>query len=257
MQQLSVVIICKNEGDIIGQTLQSLEGLCDDIIVYDNGSTDNTIEQVSKYNVKLHQGTWEGFGKTKNKAIAMAKYDWILCLDADEAIDEELKRSLLQWQPENDMTVYELAFKNYFENKHIKHGEWGRDYHIRFFNRKKVKWNEAAVHESLLLPSGATTKRINGFVIHRTLRNVNQYREKLQHYAMLGAEKYYKQRKKANGLKLWLSPFFTFINYYIIKLGFLDGREGYILARMTARYTFLKYKTLRELNRQLAIINRQ
>jgi glycosyltransferase involved in cell wall biosynthesis len=250
MQQLSVVIICKNEEGVIGQTLQSLEGLSDDIIVYDNGSTDNTIELVSKFNVQLHRGKWEGFGKTKNKAIAIAKYDWILSLDADEAVDEELKRSLLQWQPGNDTTVYELAFKNYFGNKYIKHGEWGRDHHIRFFNRKKVGWNDAAVHESLLIPSGAATKRIKGFIIHRTLRNLNEYKEKLQGYAMLGAEKYYKQGKKANWLKLNLSPFFTFANYYFIKLGFLDGREGYILARMTARYTYLKYERLKELNRE-------
>ena len=80
MLQLSVVIICKNEAGIIGRTLQSLEGLCDDIIVYDNGSTDDTIEQVKKMNAQLHVGTWEGFGKTKNKAIALAKNDWILSL---------------------------------------------------------------------------------------------------------------------------------------------------------------------------------
>jgi glycosyltransferase involved in cell wall biosynthesis len=252
MQQLSVVIICKNEAAVIGQTLQSLEGLCDDIIVYDNGSTDDTIEQVKKFNVQLHLGTWEGFGKTRNKAIAAAKYDWILCLDADEAIDEELKRSLLQWQPQNKMTVYELSFKNFFESKHLKHGEWGRDHHVRLFNRKIVKWEEAPVHENLVLAPGTTIKKIKGFVLHRTLRNVNDFRKKMQYYAMLGAEKYYSQGKKANWFKLHLSPFFTFVNYYIIKMGFLDGREGYIVARMTARYTYMKYAGLRELTRQSA-----
>jgi glycosyltransferase involved in cell wall biosynthesis len=256
MQSLSVVIICKNEADIIGQTLQSLEGLCDDIIVYDNGSTDGTQQVVKQNNAFLYEGSYEGFGKTKNKAIALAKYDWILCLDADEAIDEELKHSLLQWQPENEMTVYELAFKNFFESKHLKHGEWGRDYHVRIFNRKKVLWDEAPVHENLVLPDGSIVKRIKGSILHRTLRNVNDYRIKMQRYAMLGAEKYYRQGKKANWFKLNLSPFFTFVNYYFLKLGFLDGKEGYIIARMTANYTYMKYAKLKELNRQLKIDNK-
>jgi hypothetical protein len=113
-----------------------------------------------------------------------------------------------------------------------------------------VKWDEAPVHENLVIPAGTTVKRINGFILHRTLRNVNDYQKKMQGYAMLGAEKYYRQGKKANWFKLHLSPFFTFINYYFFKLGFLDGREGYIIARMTAGYTYMKYVKLRELNRQ-------
>jgi glycosyltransferase involved in cell wall biosynthesis len=250
MQQLSVVIICRNEAEVIGKTLQSLEELCDDIIVYDNGSSDGTQQVIKKFDVLLQEGIFEGFGKTKNKAIALAKYDWVLCLDADEAIDAELKRSLLQWQPENETTLYELCFKNYFETKHIKYGEWGRDFHIRFFNRKKVKWDEAPVHESLVIPSGTNTKRLKGYVLHRTMKNVNDYWEKMQRYALLGAEKYYKQGRKANWFRLHLSPFFTFLNYYLIKLGFLDGREGYIIARMTARYTYLKYARLRELSKE-------
>jgi glycosyltransferase involved in cell wall biosynthesis len=257
MQSLSVVIICKNEVDIIGKTLQSLEGLCDDIIVYDNGSTDGTQEATKLNNVKLLEGDFEGFGKTKNKAVALAKYDWILSLDADEAIDEELKQSLLQWQPQNETTVYGIAFKNFFENKHLKYGEWGRDYHVRLFNRKKIMWDEAPVHENLVLPDGTDIKKIKGFILHRTMRDVNDFRKKMQRYAMLGAEKYYRQGKKATWLKLHLSSFFTFVNYYFFKLGFLDGREGYIIARMTARYTYMKYARLRELNRQWTISNKQ
>ncbi|MGH2552636.1 MAG: glycosyltransferase family 2 protein [Chitinophagaceae bacterium] len=247
MQSLSVVIICKNEVDVVGQTLQSLEGLCDDIIVYDNGSTDGTQRVVKQHSAQLHEGIFEGFGKTKNKAMALAKNDWILCLDADEAIDEVLKKSLLEWEAPDETTVFEFAFKNFFQNKHLQYGEWGQDYHVRLFNRKKVKWDEAPVHENLLLPSGAKTKRIKGFVLHKTMRNISDYRKKIQRYAELGAEKYFRQGKKATWFKRKLSPFFTFINYYFLKLGFLDGKEGYACARMTAHYTFLKYARLKEL----------
>src|SRR5258705_971239 len=110
MQPFSIVIICKNEADIIAHTLQSLQGLSDDIIVYDNGSTDGTTAIIQQHHIRFHQGTWEGFGKTKNKASALAKYDWVLSLDADESPDEELKRTLKGLDPASNSTVYEIKF---------------------------------------------------------------------------------------------------------------------------------------------------
>ena len=124
MQSISVVIVCKNEAGIIGQTLQSLAGLTDDIIVYDTGSTDTTVELLKQTAVQLHQGQWEGFGLTKNKATALAKYDWILSLDADEAIDGELKKSLLNLQLNREKIVYAIKFKNFLADKYLRYGEW-------------------------------------------------------------------------------------------------------------------------------------
>jgi len=247
MQSLSVVIICKNESAVIGQTLQSLNGLCDDIIVYDNGSTDDTIEQIRKFNVKLQQGTWEGFGKTKNKAFTLAKYDWILSLDADEAIDEELKSSLLTLQLTDEKDVYEIRFKNFLGNKCLKYGEWGGDKHIRLFNRKKVQWDDAPVHESLIIPQGMNIKKLDGHVLHKTMKDINDYAAKMYRYAMLNAEKYHSQGKRSSFFKIRVAPGLSFINYFILKGGFLDGYAGYVCARMTAYYTFLKYIRLKEL----------
>jgi len=249
LQPLSVVIICKNEVAIIGRTLQSLQGLTDDIVVYDNGSTDGTQSIVQQFNVQLHEGAWEGFGKTKGKATQLAKYDWILNLDADEAIDEELKQSLQQFAAADEKTVFDLRFKNYLGDQHLKYGEWGGDHHIRVYNRKWVQWDEAPVHENLLLPAEASVKRLKGFVLHQTMKDMEEYSRKMLHYAMLNAEKYKRQGKKASWFKLRLSPAFTFFNYYIIKLGFLDGHAGYICAKMTAWYTFLKYARLREITK--------
>lgn len=257
MQNLSVVIICKNEADVIGQTLQSLEGLCDDIIVYDNGSMDNTIEQVKKFNVQLRQGIWEGFGPTKNKAIALAKHDWILSLDADEAIDQELKKSLLALQLTGENDVYEIRFKNFLGTKYLKYGEWGGDKHIRLFNRKKVYWDDASVHEELLIPPGMSIKKLNGYVLHQTMRDIHEYASKMFRYAMLNAEKYHLQGKKSSFFRIRVAPGLSFFNYFILKGGFLDGYAGYVCARMTAYYTFLKYARLRELNKQSAMDNRQ
>lgn len=247
MQQLSVVIICKNEAHIIDKVLESLFGLTDNIIIYDNGSTDSTIEKVKSYPVRLERGDWEGFGKTKNKAIGLAKYDWILSLDADESIDEELKRALLDLTLDDEKTVYDLRFRNFLGKKPLHYGEWGKDHHIRLFNRKHVLWNDAPVHEELIIPPGFNIKKLNGLVLHFSMRDMNDYTLKMARYAMLNAEKYFGQGKKASWYRLKLSPGFTFIHNYIFRFGFLDGQAGFIAAKMTAWYTFLKYSRLKEL----------
>lgn len=247
MQPFSIVIICKNEAAVIRATLENLDGITDDIIVYDNGSTDDTVAVAASFNVRVHQGVWEGFGKTKTKANSLAKHDWILSLDADERMDEQLKRSLLQFEPPGEKIVYDLRFKNFLGEKHLKFGEWGRDSHIRLFNRKVVQWNNEPVHETLIIPADTRIHKLDGFILHRTMKDVQEYAQKTVHYAMLSADKYFQQGKKASWFKIRLSPVFNFLNYYLIKLGFLDGHAGYICARMTAHYTFLKYARLKEL----------
>jgi glycosyltransferase involved in cell wall biosynthesis len=247
MQPISIVIICKNEEDVIGQTLQSLQGVSDDIVVYDNGSTDTTAEVVKGYGVRFHHGLWEGFGRTKNKANALAKHDWILSLDADESIDEELKQSLMNFQPGSEKEVYEIKFKNFLGKKYLKYGEWGRDAHTRLFNRKQVSWNDAPVHEELKLGEGVSTKKLSGAVLHQTMKDIDDYARKMTKYAMMNAEKYFQQGKKASFFKLRISPRFSFVQNFLFRLGFLDGHAGYVCARMTSYYTFLKYARLREL----------
>ncbi len=248
MQSLSVVIVCKNESAIIGKTLQSLQGLTDDIIVYDNGSTDNTVEIARRFPVTVQEGPWEGFGKTKNTAIGLATYDWILSLDADESIDDELKNTLLASSFTNDSMVYEINFKNFFGDKWLKYGEWGNDKHIRLFNRKKVSWNEVPVHEVLVLPEGTEVGKLKGSILHYTATDPEKYKSKLFKYAELNAVKYFEQGKKAGAFKKYAAAFFSFVQNYIFRAGFLDGKAGYLCAKMSAGYTFLKYAKLRELN---------
>ena len=247
MQKISVVIVCKNVANVIGETIDSFDGLTDDIIVYDNGSKDGTQEIIRKSNAKLFEGSWDGFGKTKNKANELAKYDWILSLDADEAIDVKLKNNLIQLDLAGEKVVYELKFKNFFGEKWLRFGEWGTDKHIRIFNRKQIKWNDAEVHEALLLTGGVKVKTVKGNVLHKTAPDSITYENKMKRYAQLNAKKYFQQGKKSNGLQIYLAPAFSFIKNYIFKLGFLDGKEGFDCARINALYTFIKYKKLRKL----------
>ena len=246
---LSVVIITKNEAHIIGTTLQSLQGLTDDFIIVDSGSTDATIEVCKKFNATIIETTWDGYGQNKNKGIDEAKYNWILNLDADEAIDAELKAAIMQLQLNDEETVYNCKFKNFFCNKWIRFGEWAGDKHVRLFNRNKVRWNTAAVHEGLMLGNKTKVVMLPGNILHYTTQHIDEYIGKTIAYARLNAQKYQLQGKQASFFKLRMAPGFTFFQHYILRLGFLDGWEGYLIAKTTAWYTFLKYSFLKEMNK--------
>jgi glycosyltransferase involved in cell wall biosynthesis len=255
MQKFSIVIICKNEEEIIGRCLQSLQGITDDIVVLDNGSTDATKEIIKKNNVRFIEESWEGFGKTKKRVTQLAKYDWVLNIDADEVPDEELKKNLLSIPLNNDEEVYAIRFKNFLGKKHLRFGEWGNDKHLRLFNRTKINWDDAIVHENLVLPQGVKIKTMKGFILHYTMKNIAEYAGKMIKYALLNASKYAEQGKKSSWIKIYFAPAFNFVKYYFFKLGFLDGWEGFICAKMTSFYTFIKYSRLKELNNEMKKID--
>jgi glycosyltransferase involved in cell wall biosynthesis len=248
IMEISAVIVCKNEEDHIAACIESLQDLTDDIIVLDNGSTDRTKEIVAAKKAKLITGEWKGYGKTKNSAAHHTKYDWILSLDADEEIDEVLRNNLKHAQLKEG-EVYKLKFKNFFGNKHLRFGEWGNDAHIRLFNKHRVFWDEEAVHEKLFLPQGTRVKRIKGAVLHHTVKDIDDYSQKMLRYALLNAEKYAARGKKSSAFKIFLAPRLSFAKYYFLKLGFLDGWAGLVCAYMTSYYSFVKYARLLELNK--------
>jgi glycosyltransferase involved in cell wall biosynthesis len=247
MNHFSIVIVCKNEERNIGRVLQSLAGLTDDVLVYDNGSTDGTLAILRQYGVRIHQGQWIGYGKTKREAVNLAKYEWVLNIDADEALDEPLQKSLQTVNLSDAGVVYEIKFKNLLGEKHLRWGEWGSDKHIRLFNRSRINWDEAPVHETLLIPASIKVKSLPGAILHRTVKDSVEYSNKMVKYALLNAEKYFAQGKKSSWVKRYVSPRFSFGKHYIFQLGFLDGWEGLLSARMSSFYTFLKYARLHEL----------
>lgn len=243
----SVVIVCKNEKGSIEKVLQSVQSLSNDILVYDSGSTDGTQEIVRRFGARLHEGEWFGYGPTKRAAVALARHNWVLSIDADEALDDTLQRSLQTLVLSDENTVYQFVFKNLLGDKHLRWGEWGSDKHIRLFNRNKVSWNDAPVHEALNLPEGVRLETLHGYVLHRTMKDTVEYSNKMVRYALLNADKYFAQGKKSSWVKRRISPTFSFLKHYVFQLGLLDGWEGLLSARMTAFYTFLKYARLKEL----------
>lgn len=248
MNRFSIVIVCKNEAEALQRTLPGWQRVTDDIVLYDNGSTDNTLTIAKQYpNVHIQRGPWMGFGATKQKAVALARYDWILSIDADEALDEMLQQQLVTLHLTDPKTVYDIRFKTFLGNKELKWGEWGGDHHIRLFNRTYVNWNDAPVHETLIIPHDTNVQKLTGYILHYTMNDMAEYSTKMTRYALLNAEKYFAQDKRASWLKRYMGGPFAFIKYYIFMLGFLDGWEGLVCARMTAYYTSLKYARLYEL----------
>lgn len=250
-ERFSIVVVCKNEAAVITQLLESAKDLTDDVVIYDNGSTDDTLRVVQQYsNVRVCQGAWQGFGKTKQAATAEAKYNWVLSLDADEAPDVLLQQQLKQLSLNNPEVVYNLSFKNLLGHKQLNWGEWGFDSHVRLFNRQYVHWNDAPVHEELVIPAGFKIQKLKGAIIHRTMNDTVEYSHKMVKYALINAEKYHARGKRSTWVKRFVAPGFTFLKFYLFKLGFLDGWEGLLCARMTAFYTSLKYARLYELNQK-------
>ncbi len=244
---ISAVIITKNEAHIIGTTLNTLKGVVDEVIIVDSGSTDDTISICKGFGAIVIETVWEGYGANKNKGINAAANNWILNIDADEALDETLRQSIQETNLRDENTVYEFNFKNFFCGKWIRFGEWAGDKHVRLFNRKKIRWNSAAVHESLTTDSDTVAVQLKGNILHYTTNNLDEYISKTIMYAKLNAEKYFAKGKKAGFFKLRMAPAFSFLQHYILRLGFLDGWEGYLIARTTGWYTFLKYSFLKEL----------
>lgn len=247
MVAVSIVIITKNEAGTITRCIEKSRQVTDDIIIIDNGSTDETLAIAESYGCHIYKMHWAGYGANKNKGVEAAKYNWILSIDADEVPDGELIKSIHKIKLNDPCTVYDIKFRSYFGEKPIRFGSWGRDHHIRLFNREAVKWSETLVHETLLLPENVQVKKIEGRLHHYSVKDVYEYETKGMFYARLSAKKYFNAGKKANIVKLYLSPLFGFIKNYIICLGFLDGREGWLIAKTTVLNTKRKYRYLSQM----------
>ena len=246
-QKISVVIVCKNEEHIIGKTLQSVQAFAAEVLVYDTGSTDNTVALAKRSGARVVQAAWDGYGRSKQKAISLAIHDWIMNLDSDEVLSEEAQKATQQLLLDNEKICYNFRFRNYLGSRALKWCEFGFDKHIRLFNRKQVFWNDSPVHEKLLQADGVEEVMVKGFILHYTMKDTAEFVQKSVAYALTNAQNYFNRGKKATWVKQYLSPGAMFLKYYILRLGFLDGWAGLFSARMSALYTYLKYTRLREL----------
>ncbi|MEO6253700.1 MAG: glycosyltransferase family 2 protein, partial [Ferruginibacter sp.] len=216
---ISVVIICKNGSARLAETLESVQGIGKEILLYDSGSSDDSVQIAKTYGAVIAHGSWEGYGRNRYKASQLASYDWILMLDTDEVLDDELKEAIVHIDPAEENLVYNMRYKNFYGSTEIKFGEWGNDSHIRMANRKTVRIDQEIVHEKLFLQPGLQIKTLAGYINHYTVDNSIDYARKAMEYACLSADKYQRQGRKATFIKIYFAPLFAFIQNYFFKMG--------------------------------------
>jgi len=247
MIKLSVVIITFNEEKNIARCLNSIKNLADEIIVVDTFSTDKTIEICQSFEVKIIQHKFEGYVEQKNYAVSQANYNHILSLDADEVVSETLLSSINEVKKNFNADGYTMNRLTNYSGKWIKHSGWYPDVKLRLFDRRKGKWTGLIIHEKFELYQGGTTKHLKGDLLHYSFYSINDHKKQSSKYTSLGAEAYFKMGIKAPFYKVWGGPIVKFIRDYFFNLGFLDGKEGFVICWISAGATFTKYRKLKNL----------
>jgi len=248
--KISATIITLNEERNIERCIRSLEGVADEIIVLDSLSTDRTKEICLEQNVRFEERKWEGYSESKNYLNALASHDYILSLDADEALSEELRSSILKLKEENDLhDVYQVNRLTNYCGKWIYHSGWYPDWKVRLFPKVGSKWDGAIVHEELIFPENCRVISLDGHLEHYSYYSFDGHRVRADKYSELTAQKMSQNGKKASFLKPYLSALGRIISMYLIKGGIRDGRMGWKIAIISAKSNIYKYKELRRLNR--------
>src|SRR5690554_1606801 len=247
MTKISGVIITFNEEKFIENCIKSIIDVVDEIVVIDSFSTDKTKEICLKYEVRFIENSFEGYTTQKNFANNKARYDYVLSLDADEELSEQLKQSVLKAKENLDYDGYSFNRLNNYCGKWIKHSGWYPDCKIRLFNRHKAKWKgENNLHEVIVLDNPKSHHHLKGDLLHWAYASYSEHCLKINKYTDMAA-KNMAGRKKIGYFKIIVNPFWKFIRNYFVKKGFLDGYQGFVISMFTAFETFLKYAKIKQL----------
>ncbi len=236
--KLSVFMITFNEERILDKSLQKLSWV-DEIVVVDAGSTDTTKEICKKYNVKLLHKDFNGFGEQKQFALEQTTHDWVLSLDADEILSDDLIEEIKnKINSGPSVSGYYIKRKHVFLGKVFNYGHESKQYVMRLFKKSKGKFDGKKVHEGIIL-EGKTAK-LKSYFLHFTSRTLNCYLDKISNYASIYAEGKYLKNKKYSILQIFIKVKFEFLKKYLIELNFLNGKEGFYWAYFSAHYSGLK-----------------
>lgn len=241
--QISATIIALNEERNIARAIESLR-CCEEILVVDSGSTDRTCEIARLHGARVVEVPWRGYASQKNHAAELATYDWILSIDADEALSEALEGEIWQLKKQGPRADgYEFARLAQYLGKWILHSGWYPDRKVRLYNRNKAKWVGEYVHESVVVDG--TVGRLEGNLLHFTCDSLTEHVKTMNSYTTLAAQELVARKANAGWMRLLVDPPAAFLRSYLLKQGFRDGLEGFIIAFMAANYTFLKYAKAR------------
>ena len=247
--QFSLVLITLNAGSTLQQCLESCAKLTDDIVVVDSGSQDNTIEIAQQYQATVIHQRWLGFGKQKQFAVAQARYDWVLCLDADEWLSPELAAHLQHLENNlSNIHAWKMPRCNKFMGRFLRHGEGYPDWSLRLFHRKHAGWSDDSVHETVIYQG--LVGKLNGDLMHESGEVLGDYLRKQNHYTDLQAENLLIQGKKVTLSKILFSPLIRFIKFYLVRQGWRDGVPGFVHISIGCMNSLLKYAKLYERQRK-------
>ncbi len=250
-----MIVIAKNEEHNIADCLSGVD-FCDEKLVLDSGSTDATVAKAQSLGAVCHVAAdWQGFGRQKNRALDLAKNDWVLSLDADERVSAELALEIQQALStySQQSVAFEIPRLTQFCGQWIRHCGWTPDYVLRVFRRSEARFSDDLVHEKLQIVSQKTTIiRLKSPLLHLSYPTSQAYWVKLQRYSQDWAQQKYAEGRRTNMLRAALSGMFAFVRSYILRLGFLDGSMGFAVCTMQAQAAFGKYFELYCLSRQNA-----
>jgi len=233
INQISIVMVAKNAQETIAESLASLKDF-DEVLLYMNDSTDETKSIAQNYsNVRIVEGNFIGFGKTKNEAVNQSKHTWVLSLDSDEILDNHLINEINSLDLSQTQKVYKLKRNNYF----LGHKTQSADIIVRLFNKEYTHFNDNEVHEKVIVPEGSQTITLQHSFKHLNITNINQTLTKIIHYTDLGA----KDKKTCFFIVVIGKALFAFIKTYFIQANILKGWVGFALAINSANKRYYKY----------------
>lgn len=247
MIQLSAVIITFNEERNIERCLKSLQLVADEIIVVDSFSTDKTKEICAQFNTTFITHPFKGHIQQKNYALDQAKYPYVLSLDADEALSKELTESILEVKKNWQFPAYRMNRLTNYCGNWIKHGSWYPDSKVRLAIKNEVFWGGDNPHDKLLLKSTESIGSLQGDLLHYSYYSIKEHYQQQDRFSTIAAQALFEKGKKAPWYKLFLNPMASWIKDIIIRSGYLDGKSGFTVAKISALSVFWKYKKLRDL----------
>jgi glycosyltransferase involved in cell wall biosynthesis len=254
MNRLSACLITLNEEHNLPRALASLQGIADEVIVVDSGSTDKTASIAREHGAAFFERAWTNYSEQKNFAAEHAQNEWVFSMDADEELSSALQTSLLDWKKrEPQFAVYEMARKTWYLGAWVKHSGWYPDFQRRLYRRDRARFS-GMIHEALRFEG--KPGRLNGDLLHYTVRSFAEHEEKVERYAALAAQQLYASGERSWRSAVWFATPWSWFQNYFLRGGFLDGYRGALIAQMAARAVRIKYEKLGQLVRAAGERNR-